>query len=231
MGGPGGARRIAQGVAGLLAHRDAPRHAVRDSQRSLRCRLSSRASSRLRPSVSRRLADPARLAFARSRRFADCWRSTPSRRSRGRARAARSRCVLPLMTVFGARLSPVRSASIRSRDCSSRGSAGSASFGTASVVRFYGDRYAAAADLRRLHRYRSAAALAAIAMIALRAPAAQYAVQHGRATGTFVLPGELAGFLIVLLPIAYALAARCQTRWLRALSWSALGAGAVDARC
>jgi len=42
-----------------------------------------------------------------------------------------------------------------------------------------------------------------------------------------VLPGELAGFLIVLLPIAYALGRVAKMRWLRILSWSALGAGAV----
>ena len=39
-----------------------------------------------------------------------------------------------------------------------------------------------------------------------RAGGAVCASQHGRATGTFVLPGELAAYLIVLLPIAYALA-------------------------
>ena len=38
------------------------------------------------------------------------------------------------------------------------------------------------------------AAAVALAMIVLtRTPASQYALQHGRATGTFILPGELAG--------------------------------------
>ena len=59
----------------------------------------------------------------------------------------------------------------------------------------------------RIYRSRARlAATAAIAMVALRAPAAQYAIQHGRATGTFVLPGELAGYFIVFVPIAYAIA-------------------------
>ncbi len=43
-------------------------------------------------------------------------------------------------------------------------------------------------------------------------------MQHGRATGTFVLPGELAAYLIVLLPIAYALARVARDRAMRVAS-------------
>jgi O-antigen ligase len=71
------------------------------------------------------------------------------------------------------------------------------------------------------------ASAGAIAMILMRWPAAQYAIQHGRATGTFVLPGELAAYLVVLLPVAYALARIARERAMRALAWIALGTGAV----
>jgi len=71
-----------------------------------------------------------------------------------------------------------------------------------------------------------AAAAAALAMVALRVPAAQYAIQHGRATGTFVLPGELAAYLIVLIPVAYALARVARERALRALAWAVVAIAA-----
>ncbi|HTU69076.1 MAG TPA: O-antigen ligase family protein [Candidatus Baltobacteraceae bacterium] len=71
----------------------------------------------------------------------------------------------------------------------------------------------------------TAAALAAIAMVVLRVPAAQYTIANGRAVGTFVLPGELAGYLIFFLPIAYALARIAQGAALRVLGWIACGAG------
>ncbi|HTA39363.1 MAG TPA: O-antigen ligase family protein [Candidatus Acidoferrales bacterium] len=66
------------------------------------------------------------------------------------------------------------------------------------------------------------AAAAAVAMVVLREPAAQYAIQHGRATGTFVLPGELAAYLIVLIPVAYALARIARERALRFTAWAVL---------
>ncbi len=64
-------------------------------------------------------------------------------------------------------------------------------------------------------------------MVVTCLPAAQYAISHGRATGTFILPGELAGYLIVLLPIAYALAAIGESRALRTLGWTTLALGIV----
>jgi hypothetical protein len=73
-----------------------------------------------------------------------------------------------------------------------------------SILRFYGDRYAATLLLGAFLLSGGIAAAVAIAMVALRSPVNLYALQHGRATGTFILPGELAGYLIVLLPIAYA---------------------------
>jgi O-antigen ligase len=89
------------------------------------------------------------------------------------------------------------------------------------IVRFYDDRNAAAIMLAAYLLSGAAAAIAALAMLALRAPAAQYALQHGRATGTFVLPGELAGYFIVLVPIAYAVGRVGSSAWLRAVGWGA----------
>jgi len=93
------------------------------------------------------------------------------------------------------------------------------------VVRFYADRYAAVTIFWAFLLSGALASATAIAMVAARFPAAQYAIQHGRATGTFILPGELAGYLIVLLPIAYAVAWRGSQRALRAVAWSALALG------
>ncbi len=97
----------------------------------------------------------------------------------------------------------------------------------ASVMRFYSDRYAALTIYWSFLISGGLAAAAAVAMVATRLPAAQYAIAHGRATGTFVLPGELAGYLIVLLPIAYALGAAGASRALRTLGWIVLALGLV----
>jgi O-antigen ligase/tetratricopeptide (TPR) repeat protein len=69
------------------------------------------------------------------------------------------------------------------------------------------------------------AALAAIVMVLAKTPVALYTIGHGRATGTFVLPGELAGYLILYLPVAFAIARTLPE--LRALALSGLGLGAV----
>ncbi len=71
------------------------------------------------------------------------------------------------------------------------------------------------------------ASLAAIVMVAARIPANQYAIGHGRAIGTFILPGELAGYLIIFLPIAFAVARITRERALRITAWSALALGAA----
>ncbi len=46
------------------------------------------------------------------------------------------------------------------------------------------------------------ASLVAIAMVLAKWPPLAYALGHGRALGTFVVPGELAGYLIVYVPVA-----------------------------
>ncbi len=71
------------------------------------------------------------------------------------------------------------------------------------------------------------ASLAAIVMVIARRPADQYAIGHGRAIGTFILPGELAGYLIVFLPIAFAVARISRDARLRAAAWCALTLGAA----
>lgn len=70
-----------------------------------------------------------------------------------------------------------------------------------------------------------AASIVAAAMVLLRRPADQYVIGHGRAIGTFVLPGELAGYLVVLLPIAYGIARTTKVRALRAVAWTAIVTG------
>ena len=52
------------------------------------------------------------------------------------------------------------------------------------------------------------ASLAAIVMVLAKTPWSLYTIGHGRAIGTFVVPGELAGYLIVFVPVAFALARR-----------------------
>jgi putative inorganic carbon (HCO3(-)) transporter len=73
----------------------------------------------------------------------------------------------------------------------------------------------------------AAASLAAIVMVFARKPADLYAIGHGRAIGTFILPGELAGYLIVFLPLAYAVARVTRSSALRIAAWCALAIGAV----
>ncbi|HEY5340388.1 MAG TPA: O-antigen ligase family protein [Candidatus Aquilonibacter sp.] len=71
------------------------------------------------------------------------------------------------------------------------------------------------------------ASAGAIAMVVLRTPASLYSIANGRAVGTFVLPGELAGYLLFLIPISFALARTAETRALRAVAWIACGCGLI----
>ncbi len=94
-----------------------------------------------------------------------------------------------------------------------------------SVMRFYEDRGVARAIFWAYIVSGAAACVLAIVMVVTRHPAAQYTIGHGRAIGTFILPGELAGYLIVFIPIAYALSRVARTRALR----TAAGAAAAIA--
>ena len=95
------------------------------------------------------------------------------------------------------------------------------------VMRFYTSPGAARAIYWSYVLSALAASVLAIAMVALRLPAQQYAIGHGRAIGTFILPGELAGYLIVFLPLAYALAAIAKRRALRTAAKAALAVGTI----
>ncbi|HEX4013099.1 MAG TPA: O-antigen ligase family protein [Candidatus Cybelea sp.] len=96
-----------------------------------------------------------------------------------------------------------------------------------SILRFYNDRHAATALFCAYLLSGGLAAAVAIVAVVLRVPPALYALQHGRATGTFILPGELAGYLIVLLPIAFAVARITSAGAIRALAWSVFAVGFV----
>ena len=94
-----------------------------------------------------------------------------------------------------------------------------------SVMRFYSDRHAARAIFAAYLTSGTLAGAAAIVMAIARVPAAQYVAQHGRATGTFILPGELAGYFVVFLPIAYILARAGVPPALRVLARAGLVVG------
>ena len=96
-----------------------------------------------------------------------------------------------------------------------------------SLVRFYGEGNVAGAIYWSYLVTGTLAAGAAIAMVVTRTPAGLYVLQHGRATGTFVLPGELAAYLVVLLPIAFAVARVGGSAALRAMASTALVVGLV----
>jgi O-antigen ligase len=68
---------------------------------------------------------------------------------------------------------------------------------------------------------------AAIVMLLTRSPAGLYRIANGRAVGTFVLPGELAGYCIFLVPIAYAIACTARSAALRGIAWIACALGVV----
>jgi putative inorganic carbon (hco3(-)) transporter len=69
------------------------------------------------------------------------------------------------------------------------------------------------------------ASIAAIVMTLLHWPTVQYVIGHGRAIGTFVLPGELAGYLVVLIPMAAGVLVTTRRAALRAAALCALLAG------
>ncbi len=95
------------------------------------------------------------------------------------------------------------------------------------LVAFFNDRHVAGAIFWSYAVSGGLAALAAIAMLVTRHPADLYTIGHGRAIGTFVLPGELAAYLVVFLPFAYALTSIGRSAALRAVAWIALALGLI----
>jgi len=74
----------------------------------------------------------------------------------------------------------------------------------AAIVRFAPDDGAVPALLGAFLWSGALASLAAIAMVAAKQPPLAYVLGHGRAIGTFVVPGELAGYLVMYVPVAFA---------------------------
>lgn len=135
--------------------------------------------------------------------------------------------LVPLLTVFGATLAAALLGFDPPAGLVFIGIVGLGVVWHCSVVRFYGDPSAASAISWSFLISGGLAAAAAIAMVVTRAPVSQYVIQHGRATGTFILPGELAGYLIFFLPLAYALGRVAHQRALRAVAWIAVAIGLV----
>ena len=96
----------------------------------------------------------------------------------------------------------------------------------ATVLRFYRLPSVIPAILRAYLLSGMLASLLAIVLVYAREPAGMYTIGHGRAIGTFVLPGELAGYLIVFVPVALALT-QAKKLNLDALAWPALVLGAI----
>jgi O-antigen ligase len=94
-----------------------------------------------------------------------------------------------------------------------------------SVLRYYERPGFAPAVYRAFLLSGMLASLAALLMVATKFPSSQYAVGHGRAIGTFILPGELAGYLIVYLPLAFAIARVTRNAGLRWLALLGLACG------
>lgn len=95
------------------------------------------------------------------------------------------------------------------------------------LLRYYGDPGVGRAIFWSYLLSGAIAALTAIVMVVVRVPAGQYTIGHGRAIGTFILPGELAGYLIIFLPIAFAVARIAREKALRTVAWCALAIGAA----
>ncbi|MBV9972563.1 MAG: O-antigen ligase family protein [Candidatus Eremiobacteraeota bacterium] len=94
-----------------------------------------------------------------------------------------------------------------------------------SVLRYYAIRGFAAAIYYGFLISGILASLAALLMVITRMPASQYAIGHGRAIGTFILPGELAGYLIIYLLLAFALARTTRSAALRTIAIAGLVCG------
>lgn len=95
------------------------------------------------------------------------------------------------------------------------------------IVRFYRSPGVALALYRAYLLSGALASIAAVLMVLTKVPAAQYTVGHGRAIGTFILPGELAGYLIMYLPLAFAVSRFTTRRDLRVLAIAGLVTGTL----
>ena len=85
------------------------------------------------------------------------------------------------------------------------------------ILRFFRAPHVAAAIYGSFLASGALAAAVAVVMVLTKTPAGLYTVGHGRAIGSFIVPGELAGYLIVYVPFAFAVATGAR-RELRALA-------------
>ncbi len=95
------------------------------------------------------------------------------------------------------------------------------------VERFYDRPQVAKALLWTLVVTSTIASLLAIVFVLSKHPNALYIIAHGRAVGTFVLPGELAGYLLMLLPLGCGIAVTTQQSLLRILAWISVCVGSI----
>jgi O-antigen ligase/tetratricopeptide (TPR) repeat protein len=95
----------------------------------------------------------------------------------------------------------------------------------AAILRFVRTPGALEAILRAYLLSGALASVAAIVLVVTKTPVVLYTIGHGRAIGTFVVPGELAGYLILFVPVAAAATRRGMRP--RALAPVALALGAA----
>jgi tetratricopeptide (TPR) repeat protein/O-antigen ligase len=96
------------------------------------------------------------------------------------------------------------------------------------ILRFFRAPHVAGAIYGSFLASGALAAAVAVVMVLAKMPAGVYTVGHGRAIGSFIVPGELAGYLIVYVPFAIAIAtARESPRSLRALARIGVLTGSV----
>ena len=96
------------------------------------------------------------------------------------------------------------------------------------VVRFFRAPHVARAIYGSFLASGALAAAIAVVMVLTKTPAGVYTVGHGRAIGSFIVPGELAGYLLVYVPVALAIAvARESSPALRLLARIGAVAGCV----
>lgn len=92
------------------------------------------------------------------------------------------------------------------------------------IARFYPDPRAALTMIVAFLASGTFVSVLGLAMLVMRRPAIIYAVGHGRAISTFVVPGEFAGYLLFLIAVAAGVALAGGKPWLR---WLGLAAGVV----
>jgi hypothetical protein len=95
------------------------------------------------------------------------------------------------------------------------------------VVRYYHLPRASAVVFGSFLASGLAASLLGLAMVYAQRPPELYAIAHGRAVSTFVVPGELAGYLCFLVPVGAGIALTARRGWLRALGAAAALSGSV----